>query len=1758
MKYSYKQILTVSVFCLGTISCFGASWSYPTSTPSTPFASGSGTSSSPYMIYTAQQLANMAYLINTNSSTYGSKYYKLGNNIDLESALWTPINGFWGTFDGANKVISGLYASEDGNQGLFAENDSGTIKYLGVSGTSRSSSYCGGIVAKNYGTISHCYSAVTVSGFREDEDGDNTCEAGGICSVNGGTVEYCYNTGSVRGYDSDTYCQGGIVCSNTGTIRNCYNIGNIYYIDTDSKSSTSGLICAVADEGSIISNCYGQEQYYSGTKYYLKIVGWNRASNTDITNCETKTAAQFKSGEVCYLLNGSTQGGTHFYQNIGTHDAPVLWGTSSKVYVSGSVYCCRYGRKVSNSYSNTSTSSTTTSYANSFTQYSAVSPTCTSSGRIAYWKCKTCGTMYSNSTGTTTVTAEDITIPALGHDYQYSEYDDEQHLKKCSRCSTQSYEAHTMSGNVCIYCGYSSTASGAWSYPTNTPTSPFASGTGTLSDPYKISTTQQLANFAYLVNKLNSTYGNKYYEISRDLDMNASGTKSWVPISNFSGTLDGSQHTITGLYYSGSSNAGLFASNKGTIKNLGIVSSTITTYAYAASIAAENEGTISHCYNTSSITSNKSYAGGICTVNKGCVEYCYNTGSIKGGSEDSDTSVYTGGIVCRNYGTIASCYNTGNIYYWESLSDSGNGSDCCSGLICCLADNGSVISDCYSLVQYYSQTKYYLNPIGWDCSQNTAGVTTAITNCSTKTESQFKSGEVCFLLNRSVQGGTDYYQTINTNDYPLLWGSSSKVYYSGSYTNTQPNFVTSISLSQTSATLTVGRTLSLSATVSPSTATNKSITWSSNNTSVATVNQSGIVQAISAGTAIVKALAQDGSGVYATCTVTVIEDLRPTVVTSNTAGATVTFSNSNTYEWEWDSTNSRLRSTNYQIASSTSQTTITIVATKSTTLAFNYAVSSQSNYDKYTITLDGSTIVNAISGVSNSSYSGTVSAGTHTLVLSYSKNASTNSYQDRAYFSNLKLTHSHSYSNGICSGCGEYEAPTLSGSYYLIDNAGKLYWFAQKVNAGSTSICGKLTDNITVNSNVLTSAGELNGTPSMTWTPIGNASKPYAGTFEGQNYSISGLYTNTSSTSLIGFFGDASGATIQNLCIKDSYFCGNEHVAGICGSANNARFAKCSNYSKIKGTNYVGGIVGDTEGGCSIDNCCNYGKISGTNNIGGIVGDDFDDGISSRRIYLCINQGVISGSSCVGGIIGKSCKYAIRDCANYATITGSGSWIGGICGYTSEVSYSTTSYTYYEYSTIANCLNVSSVTGSTSGSIVGSLHSGTTITNCYFDSSKKSNAFGSGTATGATGRTSFSTGAVTYLLNGSKSATDECNWYQNIDNGSSDAYPIPDDTHGDVYALPQLDYYTNSVIVPASSVTVASQEIAVGQSLTMTATVLPTNATVNTQAFKNKYIEPIDWSGGTSGIATIDSETGDVTTVGNGTVTFTAKVLDGSNKTGSATVRAYLLGDANGNDKVNVADVTTIAAKLNGLTPANYHFAPANANFTDAVINSADITTTLGIAWNGVSYTAPARHAADRDNEPTRLYAIPLTAMAGNEAVLSIVVDNPSETFSAFDFVIELPEGLSVKKSADGTLIAQVSTERTDADKTDYFSATQREDGTVYVLCYSTMLDQFEGQTGTVATITLELDRNLECGDYEIALRDIVLSGYGEVISCDDNKSTVSVVTPDGIEGVNDEAAPGWVYDLNGRLVKIDGQPVRSLDNLPEGIYVINGQKVSK
>ena len=112
-------------------------------------------------------------------------------------------------------------------------------------------------------------------------------------------------------------------------------------------------------------------------------------------------------------------------------------------------------------------------------------------------------------------------------------------------------------------------------------------------------------------------------------------------------------------------------------------------------------------------------------------------------------------------------------------------------------------------------------------------------------------------------GSKEAYQA-NSSWYP----------YFGSIVEMVPNILaTSIELNQTAAEVIMGETMQLIATVLPDSTTNKVVTWSSSNPTIASVNENGLVTALAVGSATITAITTDGSNLSASCDVTVTEDL---------------------------------------------------------------------------------------------------------------------------------------------------------------------------------------------------------------------------------------------------------------------------------------------------------------------------------------------------------------------------------------------------------------------------------------------------------------------------------------------------------------------------------------------------------------------------------------------------------------------------------------------------------------------------------------------------------------------------------------------------------------------------------------------------------------------------------------------------------------------------------------------------------------------
>ena len=177
------------------------------------------------------------------------------------------------------------------------------------------------------------------------------------------------------------------------------------------------------------------------------------------------------------------------------------------------------------------------------------------------------------------------------------------------------------------------------------------------------------------------------------------------------------------------------------------------------------------------------------------------------------------------------------------------------------------------------------------------------------------------------------------------------------------------------------------------------------------------------------------------------------------------------------------------------------------------------------------------------------------------------------------------------------EAETTAGNWcnensgteedpYQIGNAAELAFFASLVNAGNSfaSKYVKLTNEITFDQGI-------------NWTPIGDASHAFAGTFDGNGCSIKNLYINNAAQ-YQGLFGNVgSGGMVKNLIVTGTVTAANQAKVGgiVAYGAYNSVVQNCGFYGAVTaGTSLTGGVAGYG----MIKNCWYYQPKEQVTNVG--------------------------------------------------------------------------------------------------------------------------------------------------------------------------------------------------------------------------------------------------------------------------------------------------------------------------------------------------------------------------------------------------------------------------------------------------------------------------------------------------------------------------------------------------------------------------------
>ena len=982
-------------------------------------------------------------------------------------------------------------------------------------------------------------------------------------------------------------------------------------------------------------------------------------------------------------------------------------------------------------------------------------------------------------------------------------------------------------------------------------------GNGSVDKPYEISTAAELAWFRDYVNN-ESQYVSA--TLTEDIDLSefchaadaATNTEelSWDPIGNgrmYCGTFDGNGKTIRNLYINSTYIfRGFFGyANGGSIKNItfdnakvkntnkfgtgiltgGFETCTIENIKILANcsvegtentggIAGAGAGYISNCENRAKVNGTNKVGGIVGSSYDNTISSCANYGAVTG-------TEYAGGIVgyfgsgtmqnSANYGDISGVDQVGNLigfaltFNLNNVLGFGNvtATNLNGGLL--VGEISDPRSTAEGVLAYNNNAKLTINgteQTGEAVKAIGQGSLTSAFRVKAFSAEQLKSGLVAFILQGNASESAKWGQKLNTDDYPLL-GSTNKVYSdcpvtmkcsgelegTGKYSNTKP-------AQEGTFTMQHGNSIIHHESVDVTCTVDGTIEYWECDVCNETYFDERLTQRVSD---IIKETATghnyDENDKCTKCQ----KEIQFVKLGNNNITIEKVFGR-------------RKEISGYNLYKFTAPEEGTLVVTADSHGEDTYGALWDSRTAKYLIKKDDG---NGDGDDFKITYEVTKGTTYYIGARQYDGDAI-----EGEVTLNVKMIGNQPPTD--VTGNGTEAEP------FILKTAEHLAWFRHYVNVGKSSACAKIADDVEEidMSTVCHKADAEKQVAELSWTPIGNYSKQYQGTFDGNGKTIRNLFISSTSNE-IGFFGYAADCRIKNITFDNAKVKGNDNsstgiLAGYAGSCVIENIKTTGNCS-VEGNYETGGIAGRANG--NISNCENHAIVKGLHSVGGIVGICFD---SENSITSCANYGEITGTEdFVGGIIGYFGEGSLQNSANNDNISGDAR-VGNLIGYANICN-------------INNVLGIGNITANyadCNGLIVGYIVDASSSASgiLAYNSSAKMTiggteltgdavvAIGSGSLTYPEGKNEadvvkaftleqLKSGEVAYLLNGSKSEG-ELAWYQKL---GTDAYPVLTAAEGNTVYHGSFRYcdnttssYSNSSseneLIHVASATLASPE----------------------------------------------------------------------------------------------------------------------------------------------------------------------------------------------------------------------------------------------------------------------------------------------------------------------------------------------------------------
>ena len=509
-----------------------------------------------------------------------------------------------------------------------------------------------------------------------------------------------------------------------------------------------------------------------------------------------------------------------------------------------------------------------------------------------------------------------------------------------------------------------------------------------------------------------------------------------------------------------------------------------------------------------------------------------------------------------------------------------------------------------------------------------------------------------------------------------------------------PVQVTGVSISPKSVSVALGHTIQLTASITPSNAANKNLSWSVSDETIISVDGQGTVTGLSGGTATVTVTTEDG-GFSASAEITVY------YAPANTWTAIGTNRiNNNGFCGVFNGDGYAVRG----IYINTQESYQGLFGNSGGgSIIANLGVAESYIY--------GDTYVGGVVGYNGAGYND----------VEYSGGTVTNCYNTGSVTGKDHVGGVAGINEDTVTDC--YNVGSINGNKYVGGVVGGNSWDDTVTDCCNTGI-------VTGKDYVGGVVGENNGTVTDCCNTSSVTGKDYVGGVVGYNAYGTSAVTDCYNTGIVsgvsrvgGVIGDNSDTVTA--CYNTGSVTGGSYVGGVAGYNWSSTFTNCYNTGSVNGERDVGGVVGYNKGNVTV--CYNtgsvtskedgysYGGVAGYNwgtitdcyNEGSITGKDCGGGVvgcNRDTVIDCYNTGIVTGVNTVSGVVGEN-MGTVTDCYNEGSVNGNDN-TGGVVGFGDG-----------DGGTVTGCYNTGSVTGNNKvGGVVGGMDddsSGRTVIGCY-------------------------------------------------------------------------------------------------------------------------------------------------------------------------------------------------------------------------------------------------------------------------------------------------------------------------------------------------------------------------------------------------------------------------------------------------------------